>query len=187
MGFSPSRRTRLRRGWTTELNYLPVRFGNDEQSTRSLKLQLLPLPGPSDSQTSGATRMAGEVKHLFVLMLENRSFDHMLGRCGVAGVEGVQAGMSNPGGPYGDVAINDDAPDTPPCDPHHEYPDAQMQIFGTRLPDPARLLLVPNYWRQPSFLQMPAYATRKQFQGRWRVPTSSSWQCDAAPLAWLES
>ena len=99
--------------------------------------------------------MAGEVKHLFVLMLENRSFDHMLGRCGVAGVEGVQAGMSNPGGPNGDVAISDDAPDTPTSDPHHEYPDVQMQIFGTRVPGPASPVTMDGFVKSggPSVMQ----------------------------------
>lgn len=31
----------------------------------------------------------GTIKHVFVLMLENRSFDHMLGFSGIAGIDAV--------------------------------------------------------------------------------------------------
>ena len=33
--------------------------------------------------------MAGGIQHVFVLMLENRSFDHMLGFSGITGIDAV--------------------------------------------------------------------------------------------------
>ncbi len=38
---------------------------------------------------SEQNQIAGMVKHVFVLMLENRSFDHMLGFAGLAGTDPV--------------------------------------------------------------------------------------------------
>lgn len=98
--------------------------------------------------------MAGEVKHFFVLMLENRSFDHMLGRCGVAGVDGISPEISNPG-ENGPVWTSADAPDIPTSAPNHEYCDVQEQLFGTRTPDPTAEPTMSGFVRNsgPSVMQ----------------------------------
>jgi len=74
--------------------------------------------------------MAHPIKHLVVLMLENRSFDHMLGF--VPGVNGVSPTWTNPLTPEGpQVQISDDARtvhDLIP-DPGHEWVNVNVQIF----------------------------------------------------------
>jgi phospholipase C len=61
-----------------------------------------------------------EIKHLFVLMMENRSFDHLLG---FSNLEGI----SPPDPKWG---MTPDAPDRPPLDPLHEFEDVKAQIAG---------------------------------------------------------
>jgi len=59
------------------------------------------------------------VDHLFVLMLENRSFDHFFGLSGLPGV------MRPPAPPFGPGAT-----DRASFDPGHEFVDVQRQIAG---------------------------------------------------------
>lgn len=56
-----------------------------------------------------------KIEHVFVLMLENRSFDHLLGFSGLPGV-------SPP------PALKPGATDQLPSDPHHEFDDVAAQI-----------------------------------------------------------
>jgi len=71
-----------------------------------------------------------QIKHLVVLMLENRSFDHMLGN--MPGVDGIPQNWSNPLQPEGPVV-----PATPNArtvhdlipDPGHEWVNVNVQIF----------------------------------------------------------
>jgi len=78
--------------------------------------------------------MAYDIQHIFVLMLENRSFNHFLGFCGIEGVEGAATTMSNPDKHASPAPLSCDAPDWPTADPNHEYCDVQLQIFGNRTP-----------------------------------------------------
>ena len=39
--------------------------------------------------------VSAKIKHVFVLMLENRSFDHMFGKSGIAGIEVAQSSHKN--------------------------------------------------------------------------------------------
>ncbi|MEC4682205.1 MAG: alkaline phosphatase family protein [Nitrospirota bacterium] len=88
------------------------------------------------------------VRHIVVLMLENRSFDHMLGYLKKTDqdLEGLTGSESNPTDP----ALSDQGPVeqvlvsklsgtqgyvTDP-DPAHEYPDVTLQIFG-QVPPPS--------------------------------------------------
>ncbi|MGH8142980.1 MAG: alkaline phosphatase family protein [Steroidobacteraceae bacterium] len=64
--------------------------------------------------------MAG-IKHIFVLMMENRSFDHLLGLSGLPGV-------APPAASWG---LRPGALDRASSDPPHEYQDVQAQIAGT--------------------------------------------------------
>lgn len=81
-----------------------------------------------------------DIKHVFLLMLENRSFDHMLGYSNITGtdavtgettsVTGLQAGYANayngtiyPTTPGADLNM--------PYDPGHEFPDVLEQLGGS--------------------------------------------------------
>ena len=61
-----------------------------------------------------------DIKHVFVLMLENRSFDHLFAFSGRSGVAPVDAGLG----------MTADAPDRAPLDPPHEFEDVAAQISG---------------------------------------------------------
>jgi phospholipase C len=69
------------------------------------------------------------IEHLFVLMLENRSFDHMLGLSGIPGINAPPAGASNSWNgknfPVGDAPV-----DPMTVDPSHEFPDVLEQLCG---------------------------------------------------------
>jgi phospholipase C len=85
--------------------------------------------------------MAANITHVFVLMLENRSFDHMLGFSGIEGIDavtgqhrkinGLQGNESNTykGQPYRVVPSADD---TMPIDPGHEFSDVVKQLCGEK-------------------------------------------------------
>lgn len=70
-------------------------------------------------------------KHLVVLMMENRSFDHLLGF--LPGVDGLKGGETNPVGPEGPLVkvsqnartVHDLIPD-----PGHDFVNVNVQIFG---------------------------------------------------------
>jgi len=61
-----------------------------------------------------------DIKHVFVLMLENRSFDHLFAFSG-------RSGVPPPDANWGMTA---DAPDRAPLDPPHEFEDVAAQIAG---------------------------------------------------------
>ncbi len=61
-----------------------------------------------------------DIKHVFVLMLENRSFDHVFAFSG-------RSGAAPPDASWGMTA---DAPDRAPLDPPHEFEDVAAQIDG---------------------------------------------------------
>jgi phospholipase C len=78
-----------------------------------------------------------KIKHLFVLMLENRSFDHMLGYSNIPDIDGLS----------GQAFTNRDAVEEPvhttpdagyagsyDVDPGHDFVDVQMQLYGTARP-----------------------------------------------------
>jgi len=69
------------------------------------------------------------VRHVLVLMLENRSFDHLLAYCGIPGLTGVDTSRTNPG-PSGPVPMSATTPDRLASDPGHEFEDVDWQIYG---------------------------------------------------------
>lgn len=73
--------------------------------------------------------MTGAISNIFVLMLENRSFDHMLGFSGISGVNGLKGTESNgyQGKPY---AVTQPADAVMPVDPGHEFTDVLTQLCG---------------------------------------------------------
>ena len=69
------------------------------------------------------------IDHVFVLMLENRSFDHLLGASGIAGIEGLTGTESNSAG--GQIyTVHQPAPFTLDFDPGHGFKDALEQLCG---------------------------------------------------------
>jgi len=72
-----------------------------------------------------------KINHFVVLMLENRSFDHVFGyRQGVDGVLGRNFANLHPGG--ASYPVTDRARHRMPFDPGHELSDVQMQMYGFR-------------------------------------------------------
>jgi len=74
------------------------------------------------------------IKHVIVLMEENRAFDHMLGsRPGVDGVTPGQAcNYVDPANPQTSkkVCVTQNAKNVAPCDPNHDLPPTSYKIYG---------------------------------------------------------
>ena len=92
------------------------------------------------------------IKHIIVLMLENRSFDHLLGYAEIEGIDGVKGkNLSNKynGNEY---FVRDDANTVLDLkDPGHDYADVQQQLYGSQDganangPEPAMQGFVASY------------------------------------------
>jgi len=80
--------------------------------------------------------MSNAIKHVIVLMLENRSFDHLLAYSDIPNLIGVDTSKSNPDATGKPIAMSSATPDRIESDPGHEFPDVDWQIFGN-LPGPA--------------------------------------------------
>jgi len=81
-----------------------------------------------------------EIKHIVVLMLENRSFDHMVGFLqapdyDIDGVDGTEFNRDSTGEP---VKVSSDASYSGDYDPDvaHDFVNVTQQIFGTPNPPP---------------------------------------------------
>ena len=94
------------------------------------------MPGNCDAAAGLAGVQA--LKHIVVLIMENRSFDHMLGFLGKTGMDGIPAGWGNPdsSGVSRPMTMNavDEGHLTP--DPEHSFDDCNVQIFGNAAPTP---------------------------------------------------
>ncbi len=96
-------------------------------------------PGTPDSDGVVRDHRSSKIKHVFVLMLENRSFDHMLGFSGITGtdaatgqptaIDGLTGTESNT---YNGVVypVVRGAPDRAPHDPPHGFPGVIEQLCG---------------------------------------------------------
>lgn len=85
--------------------------------------------------------IAGEITNIFVLLLENRSFDHMLGFSGIAGTDAVTGGATTVVGLTGNEWNNHGGArfytrsgfqEPIPVDPAHEFLDVLEQLCGTQ-------------------------------------------------------
>jgi len=94
-----------------------------------------------------------KLQHIVVLMMENRSFDHMLGSLKAvnAAIDGVTPDLSNPdanGNPVKAQALAEFQAQLQP-DPDHHFPAVDLQIFGG---DPNRVAnmqgFVKSYFNQ---------------------------------------
>ena len=79
----------------------------------------------------GMTRLSNysPIRNVFVLMLENRSFDHMWGRSGIPGLTVPAPGTSNS---YNGTSypVSSPAPTAMTGDPGHEFADVLEQLAG---------------------------------------------------------
>lgn len=94
------------------------------------------LFSPLGIHARGKIGVDGRIKHVVVVMLENRSFDHMLGflKKKIPQLDGLNGNETNPLDPNdpskGVVSVNDEAPVVITPDPSHRLPPTSIQIFG---------------------------------------------------------
>ena len=86
--------------------------------------------------------MATKVKHVIVLMLENRSFDHRLGylKTDEYPIDGLTGHESNPlnfESEAMEISVHPDATDILVHDPGHALSDINVQLFQNPLGPPA--------------------------------------------------
>src|ERR1700730_8656754 len=99
--------------------------------------------------------MTAQIKHLIVLMMENRSFDHMLGylKAPDYAIDGVDGSEMNKDSTGKGVLVNDHARYSGDLsvDPRHDFGDVMEQMFGSSTPllgqHPTMSGFVRNYER----------------------------------------
>lgn len=90
----------------------------------------------SGACSDGMTRVGpgGPITNVFVVMLENHSFDNMLAFSGIQGITAATTADSNsytnPSGQTTTYNVVDGAPPTMVTDPGHEFPDTLEQLAG---------------------------------------------------------
>ena len=107
-----------RRAFLEQLTY---GAGAAALGSRALGAQTVGLPRPSKS----------DIDHVVVVMMENRSFDHMLGW--LPGADGLQSGLSYPDAAGASHSTFSLAPDYQGCghrDPDHSYEGGRIQLNG---------------------------------------------------------
>jgi phospholipase C len=90
---------------------------------------------PSGGCQAAMNRVApyAVVSHVFVLMLENHSFDNMFAFSGIPGIIAATTSDSNSYNPNGTpitYPVGSPAPRSMPTDPGHEFPDTVEQLCG---------------------------------------------------------
>jgi len=82
---------------------------------------------------------SSQIQHVFVLMLENRSFDHMLGFSALTGTDASTGASTKINGLSGiesntfngqTFSVSQGAPDRMPADPGHEFSNVLLQLCG---------------------------------------------------------
>jgi phospholipase C len=92
---------------------------------------------------TGGDAHFNKIKHIVVLMMENRSFDHLLGWLksksqNLDGLTGKENNLLNPKDEHSKkVYVNQDAKDRCVDDPRHGLDDTTLQIYGKDI-DPAK-------------------------------------------------
>ena len=90
---------------------------------------------PALSGESLGSLLKGKIKHIIVLMEENRSFDHLFGFSALPverlkGDEWNLVNTSNPAGPR--ITVSDNAVNVNPCDPDHSTPATLAKMGAGR-------------------------------------------------------
>jgi phospholipase C len=93
--------------------------------------------------------MPAQIKHFFALMLENRSFDHMLGfmQSPTYGIEGLTGTESNLDSAGNQIVVSQTAQYSGDLtsDPNHHFPDVTQQLYGVAMRrPPARPRICPD-------------------------------------------
>jgi phospholipase C len=115
--------------------------------------------------------MAHTIRHLIVLMLENRSFDHMLGfmKSAAYPIDGLSGTESVPMSPQDatPVKVSADAEYVLPFDAGHSIPDTNLQLFsspsGPPPAGPSNQGFVYSYSQQPNVTAATAPLIMKCF------------------------
>lgn len=95
--------------------------------------------------------MPSAIEYLIVLMMENRSFDHMLGYLAQPGyaIEGLTGNEANSDSAANSIQVSPNAVRICSPDPHHDFRSVNIQIFGTDSPvagaQPTMSGFVQNY------------------------------------------
>jgi phospholipase C len=101
--------------------------------------QQLPPGSPNPDDAVVRDHRQSKIKHVFVLMLENRSFDHMLGFSGITGTDAATGQATTIDGLNGSESnsyngaifpVLRGAPDRAPHDPPHGFPAVVQQLCG---------------------------------------------------------
>ena len=118
----------------------------------------------SDIDTNGAPFFGGRIKHIIVIMLENRSFDHMLGysRTNRTNIDGCLPSLGEQcSNPYNSsdpnskiVYVDDGAIYIQPGDPDHSVDGTSLQLYGQYADNGE------NYYPAPMKGFVESYATR---------------------------
>jgi phospholipase C len=100
---------------------------------------------------------ADQLKHIVVLMMENRSFDHMLGYLmaqdpRIDGVDGTQTNPDTTGASVPVQPLAQYQAQLQP-DPGHHYPDVDLQIFGDPRGAPNMQGFVKAYFQKQNNVQ----------------------------------
>ena len=106
--------------------------------TFSVDASTLDIVLDSGGTTDGMKRLSPAptkpISHVFVLMLENRSFDNLLGVSGLPGITAATTSDSNsyvdPDGKTWTYNVQSGAPLALPTDPGHEFVDVVQQLCG---------------------------------------------------------
>lgn len=92
-----------------------------------------------EAATTGWSPVSKLIEHVFLLMLENRSFDQLLGFAGIAGVDAETGMPTSANGLTGSesnifdrvaYSVTQPADFVMPCDPGHEFTDVVTQLGG---------------------------------------------------------
>ncbi len=77
------------------------------------------------------TAPSAAISNIFVLMLENHSFDQFFAK---SGIDGIKVAQSNASNSYNGTAypLYEPAPFSMPTDPGHEFPDVLQQLCGAK-------------------------------------------------------
>lgn len=88
------------------------------------------MPSGGESTAMRHKKTYKGVNHIFVLMLENRSFENIFGRSGLPGIEVADDDAYNYDHRGRKVYIKKGAPDRTIADPGHEFDDVREQLTG---------------------------------------------------------
>lgn len=109
--------------------------GGDANSTftNTVDTSTFHMNQPSGGCSTGMTRTGpySPITNVFVLMLENRSFDHVFGFSGIPGINTLKGDETNSynGTTY---TVGQPAVDPMTTDPNHEFLDTMAQLCGTQ-------------------------------------------------------